>query len=196
MTTDVKAPPAGVTLPTVDPTTQEETPEIKILEFWDNYDWTDILHRHSTTTNIPTSLTTRVANTWKLLADTINAAHAVGAATTLQHRERLWKLLLATPQMLFHTNTDNPQKNGRTLAARTVADRITMWHDGAWAALQPPHTAPTKREVRYTNSRTRKNTVAPCKKCATSSRRGKSHEPYNESNDLHNSPTHRRYATP
>jgi hypothetical protein len=33
MTTEVTPPPAGVTLPTVDPTTQEETPEIKNLKF-------------------------------------------------------------------------------------------------------------------------------------------------------------------
>jgi hypothetical protein len=50
--------------------------------------------------------------------------------------------------------------------------------------------------LRYTNTLTRSNTDETYKKCATSSRKGKSHEPYNESNDLHNSPTHSQYATP
>jgi hypothetical protein len=108
----------------------------KNLQFWDEYSWEDILHKHPTYLKIPASLNAKIAHLWKTLTDAINEAHD-NQPDNHRLQERLWKLMLATPQLIFHHEPH--QKGQRHNLAKTIGQRISLWHDGAWAILQPPY---------------------------------------------------------
>ena len=153
---DDTTPPAPdqVTLPTLDTPTIPPVTGPRNLDFWDTVPWEDITTRTPTIVNIPTTLHTNVAEVWHSIAQAINTAHDQQTPTTIQHRTRLWKLLLATPQMLFNANMKGPIGAPNTkptphATARQLAERIQLWHAGTWHLLQP-----TDEQTATTTSRT------------------------------------------
>jgi hypothetical protein len=152
---DAVTPHPAVLLPlaTAEPTFDIQT-ELNHMEFWDDIEWDDILQKHPTIKHVPVTLHTQVADIWADLARHIRRLHDGTTPTTTRHQQRAWKLLLATPQLLFQA-PDKPNATPTPGAhTRVVADRIRLWRAGSWHTLLPTplETTPLSPKARQPNT--------------------------------------------